>query len=280
MTELALDLRAWWAGVVATTRMLFRYPTQIVGNNLLWPVMLPVVYVLQARAFAGGSPAASAAFAQRSGTASVVGFLFVGFAVYMWISNVLWGPGTQLRQQQQMGALESLYLTPAARPALLFAASGGFLVISLLMMVVVGLALRFAFDVVLTPGEVGRALAVVAVAIPPMYGMGATFSVLVLVFKEVNGMVQFLRGLFQVLCGITFPIVVLPGWAREVAQALPPTHILSAVRAVLLSGDRLAQVGGDLAAMALAGLLLCVAGVIAYDLAEQYARRTGGLAHY
>ena len=280
MTDaLALDLRAWWAGVVAVTRIQFRYPSEVVGT-LLWPVMLPLTYVLQARAFAGGSPAAAAAFAHRTGTASVVGFLFVGFAVYMWISNVLWGPGTQLRQQQQIGALEAMYLTPANRAALLFAPSGGFLVQAVMMFALVGAVLRGVFAVELTPAEVVRAAGVIALAIVPMYGMGAAFSVLVLVFKEPNGMVQFLRGLFQVTCGITFPIVVLPGWVQDVALALPPTHILSAVRGVLLGGAGLAQVSGDLAALAIAGVALCGLGVVAYDAAERYARRTGGLGQY
>jgi ABC-2 type transport system permease protein len=273
------DVRAWWAGVVTQTRTLSRYPTEIV-SVLVWPLMLPVVYVLQARAFAGGSPAATAAFVQRTGTASVVGFLFVGFAVYMWISNVLWGPGTQLRQVQQLGILEALYLTPANRAALLFASSGGFLVLSLLMMTLVGLVLRVVFAVELTPAEVLRALAVIAVAILPMYGMGAAFAVLVMVFKEFSGMVQFLRGLFQVLCGITFPIVVLPAWAQRVALALPPTHILSGVREVLLGGAGLAQVSGDLVSLAVAGLLLCALGLFLFNAAERYARRTGGLGQY
>lgn len=276
---MALDLRAWWAGVVAVTRIQFRYPSQTVGW-LVWPIMLPLTYLLQARAFSGGSPAAAAAFTQRTGTASVVGFLFVGFAVYMWISNVLWGPGTQLRQQQQIGALEAMYLTPANRAAQLFAPSGGFLVQALLMMVVVGAVLRLVFAVELTPAEVMRAAGVIALSVFPMYGMGAAFSVLVLVFKEPNGMVQFLRGLFQVTCGITFPIVVLPGWVQSVALALPPTHILSAVRGVLLGGAGLMQVSGDLFALGVAGVVLCWLGVVAYDAAERYARRTGGLGQY
>lgn len=278
MTEAALDLRAWWAGVVAMTRILYRYPAQV-ASLMIWPVILPLAYVLQARAFAGGS-ASSAVFAQRAGTASIVGFLFVGFAVYMWISNVLWGPGTHLRQMQQLGVMEALYLTPANRAALLYASSGGFLAFALLMMLVVGVSLRFAFGVVITPAETLRALAVVVISVFPMYGLGAVFSVLVLIFKEPNGMVQFLRGLFQVLCGMTFPIVVLPAWARSVALALPPTHILSAVRAVLLTGSGLAQVSGDLIALAVAGVVLCALGVWSYLQAEAYARRTGGLAQY
>lgn len=279
MIDVAAELRALRAGAVASTKILVRYPIQMV-SLMIWPVLLPAVYVLQARAFAGGSPAAALAFSQRSGTASVAGFLLVGFAMYMWISNVLWGPGTTLRQQQLSGQLESLYVTPASRAAILFGPSAGFLVISLWMFVVVGIAARFVFGVELTPAGSLRALVVIAIAVLPMHGMAAVFAVAALVIRETSGMVQVLRGAFQVLSGLTFPIVVLPGWAREVALQLPPTRALDALRSVLLSGSALAANRADLGFLLASGVLLCVAGVVAFRYAERYARATGGLAQY
>ena len=273
------DLRAAAAGAVAFARIQARYPLQMAGL-LVWPLLLPGVYVLQARAFAGGSGAASLAFAQRAGTGSVAGFLLVGFAMYMWISNVLWGPGTNLRQQQQGGQLEAMYLTPASRAAILYGPSAGFFVVSMLMFAVVGLATRFLFGVPITVPGALRALVVLAIAVPAMYGMAGVFAVAALVIRETHGMVQVLRGTFQVLSGLTFPIVVLPDWARSIALELPPTRALGALRAVLLSGAELAATGKDLVFLAAAGLLLCATGVVAFQLAERYARSTGGLAQY
>lgn len=279
MTDAARDLRAWWRGAIATFRVMRRYPAFVL-SSAVWPVLLPVIYIVQARAFAGGSAAATAAFAHRTGTASIAGFLFVGYAGYMWVSNVLWGPGTELRQRQVQGQLEALYVTPASRAAILFAPSGGFFGFAVLMFAISGLAMRLGYGVLITPEEAVRALAVTAVAVFPMYGLGALFSVAVMIVREINGSVQLLRGIFQVLCGMTFPIVVLPDWARAVALALPPTHILAAVRAVLLAGSSLTSVLPNLLALAAMGVVLSIAGVVAFQLAERTARRTGALSQY
>lgn len=276
---MAGDGRALLATARAAFRIQRRYPVQLAGL-LLWSVLLPSVYILQARAFGGGSAAASAAFAARAGTSSVAGFLFVGFTTYMWISNVLWGPGTFLRQQQQQGQLEALFLTPASRAAILFGPSGGWLLVSLAMMLAVGVILRLFFGVVVTPPEALRALVVIAVSVPAMVALGAAFSVAVLVFKEAHGLVQAVRGGFQVFCGMTFPIVVLPAWAQHVALALPPTYLLRDVRATLLAGASLFQTGADLLLMLGFAVVLGAAGSAAFRSAEDFARRGGSLGTY
>jgi len=209
MTAAMLDLRALSAAALKEVWVIRRYPALWAGM-LFWPVLLPAVYVLQAHAYAGGDPRATAAFLSRSGTSQIAGFIFLGWSVYMWLSMALWGPGTALRQQQVQGQLEAVFLTPASRAAVLFGPVVAYLALTLWMLFVVGVALRLAFGVTLGAGEAARALAVVVASTPAIYGIGALFSSAVLRWREVNGLVQVVRGLFTVFCGMTYPIVVLP----------------------------------------------------------------------
>jgi ABC-2 type transport system permease protein len=247
---------------------------------LFWPLALPLVYVVQANAYSGGDPSALAAFAARAGTSDLAGFLFVGWSVYMWLSTVLWGPGTQLRQQQVQGQLEAVFLTPASRPAILFGPMAAYLVLTLWQLLIVGLALRFGFGVRLGAGEAARALAVVAVSIPALYGLGALFSAAVLRFREVNGLVQVVRGVCTVFCGMTYPIVILPGWAQHVAHSLPPTYVIADFREVLLRSAGLVQLLPDFAVLLASGAVLCLAAAIAFAASERHARRGGALVQY
>ncbi len=273
------DLRAFWAATKKEWRSQLRYPMAFV-SMLFWPLALPGIYVLQANAFAGGSQAALHAFASRSGTTSIAGFIYVGWSMYMWLSLVLWGPGTALRQQQVEGQLEAIFTTPAARAAVLFGPVGTGLVVALWMFLVIGLVLRFAFGVVIDPLEALQALAVLAVGTPAIYGLGMLFSVAVLVIKENFGLVQMVRGLFTVLCGMSFPIAVLPGWARDIAVTLPPTYIIADVRHVLLARSTLTSVYGTLLVLAGAGAVLCLAAAFAFRAAERRARAGSGFAQY
>ena len=277
--SLVADLHAFAAAGVKEFRILRRYPTLFLGF-LFWPIVLPFSYVLQARGFAGGNAAAEAAFATRAGTADVVGFLFLGFTAYMWISMILWGPGTALRTEQVRGSLEALFLTPASRLVILFGPAFSQIVWALYMFGLVGIAMVFVFGIDIGLVEAIRALVIIAVATPALYGMGALFASVVLRFGEVGALVQTVRGIFTAFCGMTFPIIVLPEWGRAVALALPPTYLIGGLRSALLTGTDLVALIPDMAFLLASGLFLCAAAVVAFRSTERYARRGGSLAQY
>jgi ABC-2 type transport system permease protein len=56
------------------------------------------------------------------------------------------------------------------------------------------------------------------------------------------------------LSGFMFPFAGMPGWAQWIGEALPLTHFIRIVRAVMLKGSGLADLNYD--ALALAGLTL------------------------
>jgi ABC-2 type transport system permease protein len=277
------------SGVLAVTRTLAavalrdwrisrRYPAAFV-TLLFWPLVLPAVYVLQATAY-GGDPRSAAAFAARTGTVQVAGFLYVGGAMYMWLTQVLWGPGTALRQEQQRGSLEQFFLTPASRVALLFGSAPPTLITTGWMFLVIAVALRFGFGLPLSGEALLRAAGVFAISAPALFGMSALFAAAVLRFREVNAAVQLVRGLCQLLCGITFPIAVLPDWARAVALALPPTYVIEDMRRVLLAGASLASMSGSLALLGAFAVGLGGLGAVAFAAAERSGRRTGSLGQH
>jgi len=278
-TALTGDLRAFGAAALKEWRILRRYPTLFAGF-LFWPIILPLAYVYQARGYAGDSQAALDAFAARAGTAEIAGFLFLGWAAYMWISMILWGPGTSLRTEQVRGSLEALFLTPVSRLVILFGPIVSQIVWAVWMFAIVGGALILFFGVEIAPLEALRALGVILVSVPALYGLGALFAAVVLRFGEVHALVQGVRGVFTVFCGMSYPIVILPDWARAIALTLPPTYLIGDLRQVLLSGVRLGELLGDMAIVLAIGALLCGLAVVAFHRTERYARRGGTLAQY
>lgn len=276
---LAGDLRAFWAATRKEWRLLRRYPGSLL-SFIFWPIALPLAFVFQAEAFSGGRADTAAAFAARTGTNQVAGFLFVGWATYMWLSIILWGPGTSLRTEQVRGSLEAIFLTPASRLVVLFGPAISQLVWAVWIFVIVGVALWIGFGVAIGPIEALRALAVIVVGVPALYAIGALFAAVVLRFGDVSPLVQAVRGVFTALCGMSFPIVVLPDLARTVALSLPPTYLIADLRAVLLGGTELGRIVGDLGILAAMGAVLAGLAVVAFRRTELYARRGGQLAQY
>jgi len=279
MTLAAADLRAFVAAVRKELRTVRRYPTLWLGL-VFWPVLLPASYVLMGQAYSGNDPKAIAAFAERSGTVEVAGFVFVGFAMYMWLSTILWGPGTALRTEQMRGTLEAMFLTPTSRLVALFGPPAAALPTLGLTFVVMGAAMWILFGVALPLDGVLRTLIVIAFALPALYAIGTLFAAGVLRFGEIGPIVQLVRGIFVLACGITFPVLMLPGWAQAVASVLPPTYIVQDIRAVLLRGLGLADVAGDLAITVGLTAVFAVFAIVIFRALERSARRSGMLGRY
>jgi len=277
--DLRADLRAFGAATRKEWRIMRRYPGTLL-SFIFWPIALPLAFVFQAEAFAGGRSDTMGAFATRTGTEQVAGFLFVGWATYMWLSLILWGPGTALRTEQIRGSLEAIFLTPASRLVVLFGPAVSQLIWAVWIFVVVGLALWIGFGITVGPAEALRALSVILVGVPALYAIGALFASVVLRFGEVHSLVQGVRGLFTALCGMSFPIVVLPDWAQTVALTLPPTYLIADLRAVLLAGAGLGRIAGDLLVLAAMGVVLALLAAWAFAVTERHARRGGRLAQY
>jgi ABC-2 type transport system permease protein len=279
MTTFAADLRAFAAAIRKELRTVRRYPTQWMGL-IFWPVLLPASYVLMGQAFSGSDARSIAAFAERSGTAEVAGFVFVGFAMYMWLSTILWGPGTALRTEQMRGSLEAVFLTPTSRLVALFGPPAAALPTLVITFVVMGAAMWLIFGVALPLDGVLRSLVVVAFALPALYAIGALFAAGVLRFGEIGPIVQLIRGLFVLTCGITFPVLMLPGWAQTLAWVLPPTYIVQDIRAVLLRGLGLGDIAGDIAITVGLSALLAAFAIATFRVLERSARRNGMLGRY
>lgn len=279
MSGLLGDARAFGAAVLKEWRQVRRYPMLFIAI-VYWPILSPSIFVLMGRVYSGDDPRALAAFAERSGVTDVVGFVFVGMAMWMWLSFLLWGPGTALRQEQLRGTLEAVFLTPASRLVVLFGPPLAHVSYTLLSFVIAGVGMWLLFGIALPLEAVLRAVVVIAVGIPAMHAIAGLFAAAVIRYGEVNAAVHLVRGVLVLAAGVTFPIVMLPEWAQAGAAVLPPTYIVSAMREVLLARAPLDAVASDLAVVVALGAVIGVFAIVVYRGNERHARASGMLGRY
>ncbi|TMB96285.1 MAG: ABC transporter permease [Chloroflexi bacterium] len=274
------DVRAFLAAARKELQIIRRYPLNYVGG-LFWGALLPAVYVLMGQAYSGGSdPRAMRAFAERAGTTEFAGFVFIGYAMYMWLSSVLWGPGTSLRREQIQGSLEATMLTPVSRLILLFGPGMSAIPSMLFTFVVTFVTLWIMFGFVPPLGSLFPVVIIVLVAVPAMYAIGTLFAAGVLRYGEIGPVVQIVRGTFVLACGITFPVAMLPAWAQTGASVLPPTYIVSDIRAAILQSVALPGLVGDLAVTIGLTALIAALAILLFGYLERSARRSGMLGRY
>lgn len=254
-----------------------RYPSWFI-SLLLWPILFPFGYVFACRALAGPDNAALATFTSLSGTSDYTGFIAIGTTIWQWFNTMLWGLGAALRNEQMRGTLESNWLAPISKVFLLLGAAAADLLMGLCMLAVSGLTLYLVYGIRVL-GSLWHLGLVVAASIPSIYGIGIIFASSVLILKETNSLIFFVRGIMTVFCGITYPTTVLPGWMAAVARVLPLSHSISAVRVIVAGGD-LGAVLPQLRYLLASGAVLSLLGYLCFLAVQRQMLARGTVGQY
>lgn len=84
----------------------------------------------------------------------------------------------------------------------------------------------------------------------------------------------------MVFCGITYPLAILPGWMQVVAQWLPQTYVIHAIRSATLSTEGFAGISVDVKMMLLFGAIWLLIGYALFVVMERRARQNGAIGQY
>ena len=272
------DVQALWAVIRREWMIFIRYPSWIIAM-FIWPVIFPMGYILTARALSGVDGSGLTTFQNTTGLTEYVGYIAVGTMIWMWQNIVLWAVGYSLRNEQMRGTLESNWLSPTWRFAYLLGSSIPQLVSMFILMLVSGLEYRFLFGVNFS-GSLWLTLLVILAAVPSVYGLGFAFASVVITLKEANAFVFLVRGIVMIFCGITYPLAILPNWMQSVAQWLPQTYIIHAMRTAALSTEGFSAIASDLKMLALFGIFWLAVGYALFNMMERRARQTGAIGQY
>lgn len=272
------DLRALFAVVRREWTVFVRYPSWII-SLFIWPVIFPMGYILTARALSGVDGSGLATFQDTTGLNEYVGYIAVGTMIWMWQNIVLWAVGYALRNEQMRGTLESNWLSPTWRFAYLLGSSIPQMISMFMLMLVSGLEYAFLFGVDFN-GSLWLSLLVVLASIPSVYGLGFAFASVVITLKEANAFLFLARGIVMIFCGITYPLAMLPDWMESVAQWLPQTYIIHAMRSAALSTEGIGGIAFDLKMILLFGVFWLALGYALFNIMERRARQTGAIGQY
>jgi ABC-2 type transport system permease protein len=271
------NVRAFWATAKRELLITYRYPDWLVAM-LMWPIIMPMFTVFAVQALAGPDNSGGRIFTELAGTSDYIGFVFIGIVMWTWLNTALWQVGATLRKEQRRGTLESNWTTPASRMAIMLG-SGLTNMLSSLITVAVSLTFcKVAWGIDLTFSPFLGLIFLLSTA--AIYGLGLIFASLVLLVKELNSAVNFVRGMFMVFCGITYPVSVMPHWMQSVADALPLTYSIRLIREVGLTGAGYKDVSGNFWILFAFAVSLFAGGYILFILMDHFVARKGTLGQY
>ena len=162
-------------------------------------------------------------------------------------------------RETERGTMENLLSMPITPLEIMLGKITPYVVIGFLQAATIVLAAMLLFDVPIV-GNVMLLAGLTTLFIATNLSVGYTFSTLAQNQLQAvqMAMMYFLPNML--LSGFLFPFAGMPAWARWVGEALPLTHYLRIVRAIMLKGSTLADMQYDTVGLA---VLMLIAMLIA-----------------
>jgi ABC-2 type transport system permease protein len=255
----------FWRVLSATARRYVQRQSSYAIELIRWPVF-PVLYFLSLyltysvsdRTMVNGYP--------------VAGFLVVGvIGMVLWTSN-LWASGYAIEFERHEGTLQSLFLSPASRSAVVLGYGAGSLLIMVVPTALVLLAITMLLQISFSVSSIAAVILSVGGMFLASVSLGFVLAGFFVLTRRANVIANFLQTPVYLLSGAVLPIDQLPSSLQWFSRLFPLSHGMDAVRGSLLAGASLADVQTSLIGILVSSSALFVAGALLLRRVERNAR--------
>ena len=169
-----------------------------------------------------------------------------------------------MTRERERGTMENLLATPVKPLEVMLGKIVPYILIGYVQVVVILLAAVFLFRVPMLGSLVLLSL-VLMLFMATNLAIGFTFSTLARSQMQAMQMTFFFFLPSMLLSGFMFPFRGMPEWAQALGQALPLTHLLRAVRGILLKGSAAADIYPNVWPLAVILVLVTALALVRYQ---------------
>lgn len=212
--------------------------------------------------------------------ATYIEFVAIGISLSVFVQIGLTSVSAGLRQEQLMGTLESLLMTPTAPTTIqLGAVMYQLIYVPIRTAVFLFLVAEIAGAHFYASGILPAVILLVAF-IPFIWGLGVASAAAVLTFRRGAGAFGFGVGLLTIASGAYFPLDLLPHWISKLAGLNPMAIAINGMREALIGGSGSVGIASSLAVLVPASAATLGLGVLAFRRAVRRELRRGSLGLY
>jgi ABC-2 type transport system permease protein len=166
-------------------------------------------------------------------------------------------------REYERGTMETLLSTPVTSAEIMIGKLTPYVLVGMLQTCVVVTVAHLLFDMPLAGSAAGWLAFVLAVLLFILGNLSLGYLISTLAKSQLQAMQMsvfyILPSIF--LSGFIFPFLGMPRWAQAIGEAVPVTHFLRLVRGSLLKDQILADMSGELLALALIVLIFAGAAI-------------------
>jgi ABC-2 type transport system permease protein len=206
-------------------------------------------------------------------------FVMVGVVIATVSGLMLQKVSTAIRQEQMIGTLETLLVTPTS-PTTVQAGSAAFdLLFIPVRMAALLLAVALTLGLDFEPGGALPSFVLLVCFVPFVWGLGLVAAAVIVTFRRGGGVVGFAMSILGLASGAFFPLTLLPGWVQTIAEANPVAIAMEGTREALIGGSGWDGIGAAVLVLLPLSAAALFAGMAAFRaaLAREHRRGTLGL---
>jgi ABC-2 type transport system permease protein len=207
------------------------YPRLVMNVREKWWLMFDICLPLI------GLCAYALVYRANNAPRELVGFVVIGGAMSAYWMNVLWAMGNQLFWEKETGNLALYIMAPTSMMAILLGmAVGGMFTTTVRALSIITIG-SVMFDVRFDVANLPLLVAVLALSLVALYGMGMMFaSLFLLLSREGWHLINLAQEPVYLMSGMYFPLKSFNFWLAAGASIIPLTLALDALRQLTLAG--------------------------------------------
>lgn len=207
-------------------------------------------------------------------------FVLIGIAFGSYFGVGLSSFSRELRTAQTTGTLEAMLSTPTRLSTIILSSAQWSYLITTLRVLIYLLIGTMFLDVELGHANYVAALVVLILTVISFSSLGIIAASFIMVLKRGDPVTWIFGTVSNLLGGIYYPVSVMPGWMQQLANFIPVTYALRAMRLALLQGAGFDVLWGDILALGIFSVILLPLSLLCFGFAVRLARIDGSLAHY
>jgi ABC-2 type transport system permease protein len=258
------------AAFVKDVRVYFRYPSLILSEFITLPAWFVLFAVGVAANFVRKGTVTS-----TLGEASTFSFFYWGFVFLIVFSTSIWGIGQYIRTEQLQGTIEQLFVAPISRVSIIFGRFARTFFTDLAIIAYTALLIGGLGHQQVSIGNPLLFALVFAILYLGVLGFGLVFAGITFRIKSFNILSNLTQFLVIGLCGVFFPLTVLPGPVRLVSFAIPFTYFADLLRYSASGATTIIDPALEVLVALVLSLGLFGAGLLLFKATEKYAQTRG-----
>ncbi|MCP4650962.1 MAG: ABC transporter permease [PVC group bacterium] len=207
-------------------------------------------------------------------------YVLLSMAFFSYIGVGIGSFTERIRDEQTMGTLESLLLTPT-RIGIILASMALWNLIFATFNACIYICLgAFLFHIDFTNANLLSAGVILLLTIICFSSLGILSASFIIVFKRGNPVAWIINNLEGLLGGVFFPITVMPPFLQMLAKLLPITYAIRAMELAVYQNYSLAQLSNEWGALLIFSIILIPLSFGSFQYALKKARKQGSLIQY